>query len=83
MHSEVRLLARAALNFASHFPVVTMRNKMHHNVREMFIAHRHVNCTKDVAALVKKGWIHLETMQAIQLLDTSDAHFRELLSRKK
>jgi hypothetical protein len=85
IHTSVRPLARAALAYASKFPVLHLRKKMRHNVREMFIAHQHVPVTHDKAiqVLVSKGWENLETMRALQDHGDDDPEFFELLSRKK
>ena len=85
MHTRVRPLARAALVYASKFPVLHLRKKMRHNIREMFSAHQHVPTTDDEAieVLVNKGWENLETMRDLQSLGEDDPEFFELLSRKK
>ena len=57
-----------------------LRIKMRQNVREMFLAHRHVQNQGDLARLLESGWRDLRTFQT---LCDQDAEFFELCSRKK
>ena len=82
MHSSVRPLARASLQFALQFPIVKMRRKLRVNIREMFFAHRKVRDATGIKLLVNAGWKNLETMLKLQSLHSSNADFFTLLLRK-
>lgn len=79
MRADVRALFRVSIKMASEFPMPHVRKKLRHNVREMFLAHRHVHDAKQITCLVRQGHNDLQTFKSIA---GQDDMFYELIARK-
>ena len=79
MRADVRALFRTSIKFTSEFPMLHVRKKLRQNVREMFLAHRHIHDAEQITCLVKQGYNDLQTLKSIA---GQDEIFYELIARK-